>query len=363
MTEQLFIGESGPPAENFSMRPEYEHSILLSKFLKQPKGEPPVVGFTDIDNTYIVRTDNPIDRARYQQATADMTKFMEDHHFPIVAVTGRDLPLVTAGQQSEEQLPAFDIVAASVGTELFIRQADGSYVPDKKYERFIEQTIGFNRPAVYAECAVLEKIIQEEAPGLELAFQPRDTSENVKAYQSEPRTAFDKTGQPPPQPHKISYRFHGTIADVKNLDRTFRNHLRSRGFRKTQIVFSEDSKLPDGRTRFNIDVVPVTKDTAINWMVAEYGCRGVVAGDSGNDTQMILRAADAGIVVGGAKAELHTYLQNIPTKRTDRHYRMVDVPGVGDRLIYWEPGDIRGPQSLRRAAHFFSLLKTLRQKA
>lgn len=365
-------------------RPEYKNSTIVEKFQRQLDSNEfegmMLTAFTDIDGTFISvlwPTDSEkqnlppsalkmiyeeINSPRIK-ATEEITEFLYRHNIPIIAVTGRDIPMVEELNQIGIT-PKFDMIAGAVGTELDVLQKDNIYKRDAKFETHVREEIGFERSRVYAMCCEVKEDIRTRMPHLDLVFQDRDSEENVRIYAENPLAKEQgRTKINSPQPYKISFNLNGTLSEMEAVRQTFLKEFVKNGLEKVKLVFSHTEDLQGGRIRFNIDVVPVQKDEAINWMCGEYGCVGAVAGDSGNDEAMIKFGAEAGVVVGGSKQELITAIDMVsknPLRRT-KHFAVYTIDGQ-NRLLYIEPGGVFGPESLKKAGRAFLLLLKLRSK-
>src|SRR5512135_817997 len=93
-------------------RIEYNNSVLIHKLnIKSAKKDFPFCVFTDIDDTYIYQYQPTreekanlteaqiaeliqVTNEKYKRATQEVTNFLDARNIPIIAVTGRDLPLV-----------------------------------------------------------------------------------------------------------------------------------------------------------------------------------------------------------------------------------------------------------------------------
>jgi hypothetical protein len=81
--------------------------------------------------------------------------------------------------------------------------------------------------------------------------------------------------------------------------------------------------------------LPITKSDAVNSVSDQYQTEiNIIAGDSGNDKEMILSEGDISIVVGGAKQELVDALKNAldftPLKSFTRRYES------GKQRFFWK---------------------------
>lgn len=137
--------------ETLSEEKVYQYSTLLEKLNRQHEekefGDFLVAVFSDIDGTFIYvwkpteedRKDKPeelvafreaFQKVRFHWSTTRTNQFLEEHNIPIIAVMGRDLKMV----QEDQRLPKFDGVASAVGTEVYIKQKDGTYQLDDKFD-------------------------------------------------------------------------------------------------------------------------------------------------------------------------------------------------------------------------------------
>lgn len=108
----------------------YESSSAVKKLLeaKQQKG-PLRLAFIDIDNTW---SGNPKD----QQTVRDL---LENNNYVVVQITNRGSDICLSSEIDPAQKTALqglldpDILAASLGTELLIKQVTGAYQADAEY--------------------------------------------------------------------------------------------------------------------------------------------------------------------------------------------------------------------------------------
>jgi hydroxymethylpyrimidine pyrophosphatase-like HAD family hydrolase len=353
-----------------SRRTEYLHSHLLAKLQRLAAADRPWwIAFFDVDGTYLHQQHVPLpgegdselaraENARYEAMTWKLARLLHARDIPIVLVTGRDLISSHRIQPPPaEELRLFDAAATSVGTELWVQQQDNRYIRDSVYNTYIAHTTGFDRAAVYAVCRTLQHWYSAHEPARNVLFQSRDTENNVAYHEG----ADTLTGEPPGKPplaYKISLFCEGTDAEAAAVVARFRVALTAAGFGGVRLVLSHSRALDGDVHRFNLDILAHAKGDAVQYMTQEYCCRGIVAGDSGNDADMLLDAADAGVVVGGSKPEIAHLLAAQNTLRATRHFRLLARPH-GVRLLYVDPCGRRGPESLLHAWRSLALLDTL----
>jgi hypothetical protein len=345
--------------DRLSRRAEYGNSHLLAKLQRLAEAHRPWwVAFLDVDGTYLhqERVPEPSDgdpdlvraaNARYEAITYRVAAKLTEHHIPIVLVTGRDLISSHRIQPpAGAALRLFDAAATSVGTEIWVQQ--------RAYSAALAGATGFERSGVYALCCELQQWYAAQEPARNVLFQSRDTENNIAYYQG----ADTLTGEPPgkpPLPYKISLFCEGTDGEAAGVVARFQAVLAAGGFGGVRLVLSHSRPVGGDVYRFNLDIVAHSKADAVQYMTREYGCGGVVAGDSGNDADMLLDAGDVGVVVGGSKPEIVRMLAEQAPLRVTRHFRVLARPH-GVRLLYVDPSARRGPESLLHAWHALDLL-------
>jgi hydroxymethylpyrimidine pyrophosphatase-like HAD family hydrolase len=302
---------------------EYTNSTLFPKLKRQLRDNAKAYTlFSDIDGTAIYKGGNLVHN---QEQTKLLAEELEFNNIPLVLVTGRDIDLVKNNQvPNGDMIPLADVLCTDVGTTIHVLQKDGVYLQDSKYTQYVEDTVGFTRDQVYPISLEVRNAMQSEKPELELEYQVLDLPENK--------------GIMPQSPHKISFRFNTVAPKVaEEIVQIFKDALNKQGLDKLVVLLSHDSYLQDGRTRYNIDLLPFTKDVAVQYMVEYYGTLAIVAGDSGNDEAMLLHGESdsivASIIVGGSKPELIDAVKKATTTRK----------------MYLEEGDAKGPESIRKA--------------
>lgn len=354
-------------------KPEYRNSILVSLLAKQLEiGRRPFLAATDIDGTWYVRTQPGESREKIlRESTEETLQFLNENHIPLGASTGRDLESVFA-EQRKGNLPAFAFLVTAVGTEIWVRQIDGHYLLDKNYEAAFKDK--FPRSKIYELLNDLKEKIDKEDPQLGLVFQARDKEENVSAWagisaqyqnNSEREEAAKKQNLAPrPEPYKISFYFNAaSLEEIGLVSSKFHERLNKAELGHLKVIISKSSygpKTEDGQSRYYIDVVPVSKGDAISYLAQISGALTIAAGDAGND-ELMLKAADLGVVVGNTKPELTEALDQIkPEKQTSHFKKFKDEQGKLHLLYIDDSSKGReGPESLVRAIHAFSILKSL----
>jgi hypothetical protein len=317
---------------------------------------PPLCFFTDIDFTLIyqntigssqVDSSQPVieQNQRYRVATFQFFDLLTRYDIPIIPVSGIDLPILLAHQKNSILPNNIEIAILSVGTEIWLRQSDGSYVLDEVFKKYVEEDIGFKRQNIYPICERFRDIIHlEHYPDIELEFQPRDRKTPIVG-----QDACVHSDGHYPQNYKISFNFVGTTSIALVLEKMFRQLLSQKGYPNIRVLFSHDKYLEGGRIRFNIDVLPVTKDESIRYMTSVYGCVAIYAGDSGNDVMAIKNAADAAIIVGNARNDLLDEVANWNVL-SGRTLKKFEVNKRTIRIYRDEDNTSRGPESLIKAS-------------
>lgn len=382
--------------ENLSGQEEYKNSVLIHSLSNQAA----VVGwdrlaglFTDIDGTWIYKLSSdekklPKDEQQkladpYIKSADKIVNRLSKKSRPIIGVTGRDLSMIKGGQiggavYDIEHLPQFPVAAEALGTTIQVLQQDGTYQLDQEWEDIIRNEIGFDRDYIYGHpgsegseatgCFYLIDEVNTRFPTINFRFQPRDEFSNVQAWKDDPDGIDPNKPDIAPQDKKISFFSESTPEEAAGMKKAIHEILASPQIdrEKVKVIISHDADLTSGVVRFNIDLVPVSKQDAIEFMAKKYHIKAIVAGDSGNDADMIANA-EGGIVVGGVKAELTQQLtaRNIfegIVKKT-LHFQRRNKDESANQLLYTEPKvTLQASTSLDRAVHAFELLDTLAKR-
>ncbi len=353
------------PPVTTSRDPAYENATLLSKLTQQKKrgifkGKT-VIAFSDIDGTFVkkfhtnflqnVRNYTSVanliefQKPSLARATAELTTFLDDLYIPIVAITGRHIQEVFDGQlwgknYAEEQLPYFDLICSSLGTNIYVRQkGDDSYIPDRLYNNSSLDTDGYDRNRLYPVAEELMQNLNQKFEKLDIKFAPHDLQTNLFRYNDQKNLRLT------PDQYKLTLFAQNDILDLPVLERLVTEWFNSNGFPEVQVILSTDEE------KTFIDIVPFGKDHAIKYVMDMTRTDiGIVAGDSGNDKLMIMHAPTAAIIPGGARPELINEIKAIPGIKSTEYY--VILPnGVP---IYIEPSEAEkdnytGPKSLQKA--------------
>lgn len=362
---------------SLSQSPSYTASPLLQK-LQTQLSTPSLAWavFTDIDGTYTfpyLPTDDEeakLSRVeltelyhqktlQFHQAAEEFSRIVSSLSLPLIAVTGRGLLDVRLGQEdghryTAERLPFFDAVAAAVGTELWVRQPDNTYIADPEYCDYVEKSRGFNRNQIYAICQEIISNINSTHPNCSLGFQPRDLPHNVQQFAAVTDMPLNELAAKEwqarsdlvPQKYKISLSFASDDTTAHSIQRQIKSLLTHHGYPLVHAVLSFGEHIDKDVARYNIDIVPVTKQEAVFYMKDRFSCQGIVAGDSGNDLSM-LKEGEYGVIVGGHKQELEPFLSQLtPLPNTEYLHQLDKGP-----VYYVEPVPLKhkGPQSLLNA--------------
>lgn len=320
-------------------------SILLKRDVQVARGEAFTAGFTDIDNSYFRH-----DRAEVSRELADQA---EKQAYPLICVTGNDFGGVMH-RVDDGQLTRFDIVIGSVGTEIWALQSYGTYKKDMLFEKMLLDS-GFDRVTIAAHAAQCMRSINAGNDRLQLQYQNA-------SLETDFLSTADMTGV---QPFKLSFHF---FAESEDELRQFTVDAATQ-FPQQELVICEEighnSQLgpDDTRKKYCLDIVPVTKAGAVRYVAELLDVqKGIVAGDSGNDTDMLVNSGGlAAIVVGGAKAELLSAVSEKTGNEAKGSFTQVRDEMNGVKAYYVERDANRlGPDSIAHAAKV--LLRAERMK-
>ncbi len=243
--------------------------------------EDPVALFTDIDKTFY-----RVDKAG---AAREITLTAQQEHWPIIAITGNPYPILLERILSGE-LPYFHVIAGAVGTEIWFLHAESErrwYIQDKNFENRLLQT-GFIRSQLLPVAHTMVERFHQQHPDWNFSFQ--DPAQEAKML-THPDPLY--------QPFKISFNFtspsteESLAAVLQSIKEFFPNH---------PIVICEDSSPSQLSVKhYCADIVAGTKSGALAYIQSMFGIKkGIVAGDSGNDVDMLLNSNTlTAVIVGG----------------------------------------------------------------
>lgn len=349
------LAETSGRPERENLPETYRGSEYISMLdAQEAGGRASAALFTDIDNTFF--------RSDRAEASRQLYEGLHEESYPVVAVTGNGIEDVIQRIEAGE-LPYFPIIAAAVGTEIYVlHEEDGKkvYKKDERYEQILLEK-GFDRPKL----ATTGQQMVEDVKGQNAQYQGETHPEWKLDFQHPIEERAYREGNPPAEtPFKMS--FHAFASSETSLV-ALRAEMAKR-FPGQQIVISEEinynSKMQpnDTNKKYNIDILPITKAGAVNYISDTTGVAiKVVAGDSGNDSEMLTGTGDVSIIVGGAKPELTTAVDEVVSETEEnRHFQRVrDEEGNLAKLYYREKGEGLGPESIARAIRFLKLAQRL----
>jgi len=340
--------------ETKTVKNVYVDSEFSSMLASQERdGRVPAALFTDIDNSFF--------RQDRKEASKQLFDDLQREGYPVVAVTGRSLDATERRIQIGD-FPQFPIIAAAVGTEIYVlhdKNGQKVYEKDEVYERMLSEK-GYNRPE-------LDKIGQQMA---------EDLSGRNPAYPNpHPEWQFDfqkpleelayREGKAAVRtPFKISfYAFANSESSLSAL----RVEAEKRFPGKKIVIceefgYNDSMQTGDTNKKYCIDILPTTKAGAVDYISEETGVViKVIAGDSGNDSEMLTGTGDVSIIVGGSRPELISVVDNAVSETEDgRHFqRVTDASGKPIKLYYRERGTGLGPESITRAIRYLKLAQKL----
>ena len=306
-------------------------TIFENKTTQEKRNEPFRVAFTDIDNTFFRPDRQSASEALFNEATSN--------EYPIIAVTGVGIPR-TIERINEGELPPFQIIAGSTGTEIVVlNKIDGKlvYKRDEAYQSSLKDS--YDKPDVAVRTKeVLLKFKEDQ--DLNLIYAKHEP--NQQTLESSPAKI---------DPHKISFNFHAHAEELKPFIEEF-----SKNFPGESIVVSEDINshpAPNERQRYNLDVVAATKAVAVNYLIDLLGVQeGIIAGDTGNDLDMLIDVPKlTAVVVGGARNEVVRKIDQVTNDRQRGSFRTIQNEHGETKYAYVEKRkDTLGPESIARAA-------------
>ncbi len=276
--------------------------------LWQRSNGPRYAAFTDIDNTFF-RPDCASDLWR-------LVELLRERDMPSVAVTGARHNSVLRRIQSGE-LPPFAAVASAVGTEIRVLTGAGTYQDDLSWQaRMLATGFDLEHGAVLALRDLVESL-RVDHPEWGVVLQGGD-----------------------PQQFKFSLHFRAhTTEEAQGIFACLSGPCSA--FRTVWCQDINFSTQVGEKKRYCFDVLAADKRDAVDYLAAEMRLDGgLVAGDSGNDSSMILESSDKllGVVVGGSRPEL---LETVCA------FQKAQASGGNMRWLFVEDNPARlGPQTL-----------------
>ncbi|MFA6042591.1 MAG: HAD family hydrolase [Patescibacteria group bacterium] len=327
-----------PDAELEQALAVYRDSPYLAMKAKQAeRGEGFTVGFTDIDNTF--------HRKDRQQESEVLFAKAEELEYPLVAVTGNDLAGIQKRQAAGE-LPKFPVLIGSVGTEIHVLQPDGTYRRDEAYRKMLLEEKHFNRPEIAAAASAF--LVSQPAQAAEVVYQKPEAERRYLAN-PEPEAVNQAV-----QEFKLSFYFFADApAGVEGVMQEAATAFPGQELVACEEIGYNREHEGEPRKKYCLDVLPITKAGAVDYVAKLTNVeKGLVAGDSGNDTDMLMRSGKLqAVVVGGAKSELVSAVDaSAPEKPGKSSFRRVMGEDGALKAIYVEKGDRLGPESISYAA-------------
>jgi len=369
---------------------EAETASLKSKIeLQQAEklpGLPLVVWCTDLDGTRFMNENHS---EEYINANTQLLQLADKYHIPVNAVTGRaleDLKEEKTGEWIKDLLfdkngmPFYEYVACAVGTEVYkvVSKEDGSYAleEDLEWKNKIENEVGFVRERVYPQCIAINAEMNQEPgfPNVNFKLNGRDSEQNTQAWAdydqaiSREETQVQKPGEHRPQPYKIASTFEATSMEQANqIGKLYLEKMKAHDLGKFKINISHHKDLKNGRHMYFMDVLPVTKSEAVDYLLIKQ-TKGfpdeqkvaLFSGDSSNDTAPLTQFG--GALVGGDRQKDVLDSLHKPTKTTKHFMTFLDHETHATKILYVEPEGRLGPVSLVRAFHALSLLSAISVK-
>lgn len=295
---------------------------------------PFIVIFADLDDTFY--------HPEVPNVSQQLYTYCQEKKWPIVILTGNSFNGVMA-KISNGILPAFSVIVGHVSTDMWIQDAQNplTYRQDTDFEEYIRQR-KFDRGQIIEKGFNLIQTQQKKLP--EFAFQ------NTEAERKFIKTRVTQ------EPYKVSFFLTASsVAKVARIKTILENH-----FKPYTVLISDHTAY--NRTqkkkwpkKFCLDILPLSKGDAVNYLARLLAIKkGIVAGDSGNDIQMLMDTPPQllSVLVGGSKAEALAAIRKA-TISHDTHQpgiRVIVNARGSKKLCYVEPDTSRrGPESILKA--------------
>ncbi len=306
--------------------------------------------FTDIDDTLY--------KTGHERAMAEFIATLQERSIPLIAVTGNDFVGVR-DRTKAGQLPYFAAIIGSVGTEIWFLHENSKgkkyYKQDKEYKKQLD-ALNFDRPALIVQSKKLIAELAKTKPEWKFDFQipEREMKEGAKKEQWY-------------QPFKISFFFYAEADAVEDIQVFIKSQFPNLGVVVCEEIWYTASHRKDIKIKkYCVDVVPVTKRHAVEHVCKTTGItKGIVAGDSGNDLEMLIETANLNaVLVGGhtdfARSVADNASQVSQRKRNFRH--IYTQKGKLRKILFVDQNPDRiAASSLLFAFKSFERMEILRQ--
>ena len=298
MPEQTLPNEIQMPKE---LQTPWRESDITKKLDRQKcRGWTPTSLISDFDNSYFSK--------ETVSDTQKLAGVASRHDIPVVIVTGNDTARLIK-KVKENNLHKPDVIIGAVGTEIYIlhTKPDGTYEyrKDAQFDTLLSEK-KFDRK-LYAQ-KTQETITEWQKNEMSPNHRWRFDFQNPEIE----RIFLSGTTETDVQPYKLSF-----YAFAQDSDRDTLTHALQEQFPEVNISLSEEIRYNEenkesisngAEKKFCIDMLPVVpKAYAVNYVTDLLGIqRGFNVGDSGNDILLLANTTiGEGVIVGGAKPELH----------------------------------------------------------
>lgn len=333
--------------ESTEMLRAYQGSEVTKKREAQLKrGEVFKAIFGDIDNTLY--------RGDRHYSAWELYEDAQKMSVPIISVTGNDYHSVQKRIDSG-QLPPYDIIAGEVGTDIWVLHKDSNgnifYTQDQNYQNHLVN-IGFDRQTIALQFSNIIESYRRYNPNFMLDYQDA-VKENELAYLKGQTVLVQK--------FKLSgYYVAKSEEESKQLTKFVSDKIPNiKVVTCEEIGYNEEN--PNSLLKkYCIDLLPITKAGAVNYLCDLLRVEaGVVAGDSGNDSDMLINSRPFlhSIAVGKRKSELTEAINNVIQKEQPPNKRfawIVNDRGEHKRVYFINPKKDStewGPDSIRVATN------------
>lgn len=324
-------------AKELLLKPYLGSELLKIKKTQENNQRPFTVIVTDIDNTFI--------REDRLDASKELIKKAEKENYPIIAVTGNSFEGVK-NRIEEGELPYFQIIAGSVGTEIWILKekptGEKEYIKDEMFEKILKAS-GFERKELTKRAMELVEELQNNYPNADFSFQkPEEEKDYLDGKISNV------------QPFKISFYFlASSLEEINQIGKEIHKKFPNQKFVIAEEIGYSKNHPEEKRKKYCLDILPVTKAEVVNYLTFLTDIKqGIVAGDSGNDIDMLINSAKLNaVLVGGAKPEAELAIDSVITgkKKGRRSFKIITGSTGESKFCYKETGNLLGPESILRA--------------
>ncbi|MCL5774751.1 MAG: HAD family hydrolase, partial [Patescibacteria group bacterium] len=203
---------------------------------------------------------------------------------------------------------------------------------------------GFDRVRLVGQAKTMLAKFSQSHPDWQMNFQLPEKEQSLEA-----------SPEPDYQKFKISFHFFSSPEELEAVSQEVSGFFPNQNILTCEEIGHNRNLPADAPVKkYCLDILPATKADAVNYLEKICGInKGLVAGDSGNDTAMLVDSQRlTAVLVGGYKTELKSAVDSkIPSLRPGkRSFQRITTASGGTKAVYIEQGERLAAESILHAA-------------